>query len=281
MRLRTEILATLCAVVALGAAPPAKPAPIDFLDSIDAARAVTAAAPKPIVLQFGASWCGWCRKLESETLTDPTILARASKFAWVHVDIDAQPALAARYGARAVPHAVIIDSAGKSLAQLRGFGDVKTYAAFLTRGEASFVPTPTAPLDPAHLPEHVRSLVTSMAPAGATGRQQCVGALRAVGAPVLPVLVEMLGDDRLAIRAAAGFALGELTDASIGFDALAAAAERQAQIERWNTWITSDKARLAEPALSPEPPKREEKAEPAPRPKLDLPTRSKSIASAR
>ena len=166
MPLPTDILRAACAaaivvgtaavVHAASSAPPVTSghlAEIDFAETLELAQAVTADAPRPIVIQFGATWCGWCRKLEAETLKDPLVLAMAPRFAWVHADVDAQPDLAARFGARALPHAVIIDGDGRVLAESSGFTDAKGYAAFLVRGEAGFVPPipEGAVLDPAAL----------------------------------------------------------------------------------------------------------------------------------
>jgi thiol-disulfide isomerase/thioredoxin len=233
--------------------PSAAPASIDFTDSLDTAKALVADAPKPIVIQFGATWCGWCRKLENETFKDPTILAMAPKFIWVHIDVDAQPTVASAFGARALPHAVIIDGDGTVLAESRGFSDGKGYAAFLARGEAAYVPTRSGPVDPAAVPARVTTLVETMAPPTSTGRTQCVDALRRLGVATLPLLVERLGDERLAIRAAAGFALIELADSDIGFDPLAPVAERQSRIDRWKAWLATDAAKALRPAPKPLP----------------------------
>jgi thiol-disulfide isomerase/thioredoxin len=242
-------------------APPDQPLPsvpatqsvaseIDFADSLEMALALNADAPKPIVIQFGATWCGWCRKLESETLKDPLVLAMVGKFGWVHADVDKQPELASRFGARALPHAVIIDGDGRVLADLKGFADAKGYVAFLVRGEAAYVPSKNEPVDPAKVPERVRTLITTMAPASATGREQCVEAIRRLGAASLPPLVELLADERLGVRAAAGFSLGELAATDIGFDPLGSAQERAARLGRWKAWLATEAAKTLRPATA-------------------------------
>jgi thiol-disulfide isomerase/thioredoxin len=225
---------------------------IDFTDSLEMAKTLTADAPKPIVIQFGATWCGWCRKLEKETLTDAAVLAVAGRFVWVHADVDKEPELAARFGARALPHAVVIDDMGRVLAESTGFSDGKAYAAFLARGEAGFVPIALsksgAALDPAAIPERAKVLIETMAPASATGRDQCVEALRRLGPSAFEVLVDLLGSERLGVRAAAGYALGELASADIGFDPLSAREERGARIARWKAWLASDQAKTLRPS---------------------------------
>jgi thiol-disulfide isomerase/thioredoxin len=249
-RLACAFLAAVVMVTsAASGAPPAADPPkaIDFADSLEMAQALIGDAPKPIVIQFGATWCGWCRKLESETLKDPLVLAMASKFAWVHADVDEQPELASRFGARALPHAVIVDGDGRVLAEAKGFSDPKGYVAFLVRGEAAYVPTRNEPIEPAQVPDRVKTLVITMAPATATGRQQCVDAMRRLGVASLPPLVAMLSEERLATRAAAAFALGELAESDVGFDPMGPAAEREQRVQRWRSWLESDSAKRLRP----------------------------------
>ncbi|MDZ4753142.1 MAG: thioredoxin family protein [Phycisphaerae bacterium] len=213
--------------------------PIEFLATFESAKTIVGDAPKPIVLQFGASWCGWCKKLEEETLNDADILRASPRLAWVHVDIDEFPQVAARYGVRGVPHAVIVDGDGVQLAQLRGFADAAAYLAFLTRGETLFTPENAAPVE---VPTRTLQLVETMAPIDLGGRAQCIAALKAMGSAAHAPLVELLADERLAIRAAAAHALGEITDARLPFDPFGASAERDAQRAQWAAWLTRESA---------------------------------------
>lgn len=265
MRSRTDLIPLSLALIgalsaAVTAAPPtdsaAKPASakvgeslvatpkeIDFADSLEMAKAIVADRPRPIVIQFGATWCGWCRKLETETLKDPQVVAMASRFGWVHADVDQEKDLASQYGARALPYAVVIDDMGQVLSESRGFSDAKGYLAFLAQGEAGYVPTSTASISSEAVPERVRTLVTTMAPASASGRQQCIEAIRRLGPAALPVLVELLGNERLALRAAAGFALTELAKANLSFDPMASAEDRAARVTEWKAWLGTDEAK--------------------------------------
>jgi len=233
------LMMALVVNVARATPPVAAPQPIEFLATFESAKTIVADAPKPIVLQFGAPWCGWCKKLEKETLHDAEVLRAAPRFAWVHVDIDEFPQVAARYGVRGVPHAVIVDGQGVQLAQLRGFADAAAYLAFLTRGETLFTPEETAPVE---IPTRTSQLVETMAPIDLGGRAQCIAALKAMGAAAHAPLVALLADERLAIRAAAAHALGEITDARLPFDPFGTSAERDAQRAQWTAWLAQQSA---------------------------------------
>lgn len=47
--------------------------PAGFTQGWDEVRAAARAEQKPIYLHFTTTWCGWCRKIESETYQDPVV----------------------------------------------------------------------------------------------------------------------------------------------------------------------------------------------------------------
>lgn len=82
------------------------------------------AAGKPAMLYFTTSWCGYCRKLERETLSDPAVGQHMSGYVNVHYDGESavgQP-LAKRFGVRGFPTLVRVDpSTGASTGSWEGF----------------------------------------------------------------------------------------------------------------------------------------------------------------
>jgi thioredoxin 1 len=65
------------------------------------------AAPGPVLVDFGAEWCGPC------VAVAPVIRALALEYAdrltVATVDVDAEPQLAARYGVRSLPTVLLLE----------------------------------------------------------------------------------------------------------------------------------------------------------------------------
>src|SRR5437867_228320 len=90
-------------------APPAAPAAgVAFEPGAPAFADVLAKAKaqgKPVFVDFTTDWCGWCKKLDKDTYSQPSV-AEAMK-AFVNVRIDAEkgegPALAKRFFVHGFP----------------------------------------------------------------------------------------------------------------------------------------------------------------------------------
>ena len=87
------------------------------------AEALAAAKPgkKRVLLQFGANWCGWCRKLHALYHDDPAIAAELkAHYIVVFVDVNGahNKAVDVRYGNPSdlgLPALVVLDANGKQL----------------------------------------------------------------------------------------------------------------------------------------------------------------------
>lgn len=112
-------------VVWVQALPPG--AKIAWLDDYHAARASAAQSGRPLLVDFGANWCGACGELDRNTFSDPRVVAEARRFVPVRVDLSAgqvtpdRRAALASYNQRGLPLVVMHDAAGREVARVTKF----------------------------------------------------------------------------------------------------------------------------------------------------------------
>ncbi|MCS6857114.1 MAG: thioredoxin family protein [Sandaracinaceae bacterium] len=79
----------------------------------------------PIILDFGAEWCGACGELERKTFSHPRIVREARRFVAVRVDLTEktpqEEALLARYDQRGLPFVVLHHSDGREAYRITRF----------------------------------------------------------------------------------------------------------------------------------------------------------------
>jgi len=92
---------------------------------------------KPILIDFGATWCGACKELEEKTFPDPKVRAEGARFVALHVDAtdDDDPAVAKvreKYHAtEGLPVVVLLDSHGQEAKRFTEFVPPERFAAAL------------------------------------------------------------------------------------------------------------------------------------------------------
>jgi thioredoxin 1 len=70
-------------------------------------KAAVLEAPQPVLVDFGAEWCGPCVAV-APVIRD-LALEYAERLTVATVDVDAEPDLAARYGVRSVPTVMLLE----------------------------------------------------------------------------------------------------------------------------------------------------------------------------
>jgi thiol:disulfide interchange protein DsbD len=94
------------------------------------------AEKRPLMVDFTADWCGACKKLYKETLTDPRVMEKAANFVAVKIDAtdDEDPqvdAVKGKYKVVGLPTLVLYDSAGNERKRFNDFVPPDTFLAAL------------------------------------------------------------------------------------------------------------------------------------------------------
>lgn len=85
----------------------------------------------PVLAIFGADWCGWCKKMKSETLTDEQVKGMMMNYVVVHVDVDQDRSVSRKFGVSGIPAYVITNSQEKKLKNDAGYKNASQFASWL------------------------------------------------------------------------------------------------------------------------------------------------------
>lgn len=120
MKTSSGVLATVVTVAAILLSSCEAPG-LDYAGSYDAAVKQARQTGRPVAIIFSTTWCGWCRRLEAETLSNSKVKDLQSKFIFVEVDGDKEKGLVRKYGIEGYPSTVFIDKSEKQLGSIVGF----------------------------------------------------------------------------------------------------------------------------------------------------------------
>jgi thiol:disulfide interchange protein DsbD len=114
--------------------------PVRFLEFIKndetKAAAQAKAEKRPMLIDFGAEWCGACKELEKHTFADPEVKVKAGRFVALRIDAtnEDDPTVAAmmtKYGVKGLPAVILIDSEGKEVKRITEFVKAKDFLAMI------------------------------------------------------------------------------------------------------------------------------------------------------
>ncbi len=119
--------------VALAADPAQQDAKsVQWLD-YHKAREQARTESKPLLINFTAKWCKYCKKMKAETYTDPEVIAYLREnYVTALVDTDKEQAIAQEYFVRGLPTIWFLTSEGEKITNLPGFVDAPTFRLILS-----------------------------------------------------------------------------------------------------------------------------------------------------
>jgi thiol:disulfide interchange protein DsbD len=115
---------------------------ITWLTSEEAGRAKALAEKKPVIVDFGATWCTACKELEHNTFPDPKVRTEAQRFVAIRVDASDDDApdtkrLQDKYKVVGLPTVIMLDSAGKEVTRFNENVPPDKFVAALKKVPAS------------------------------------------------------------------------------------------------------------------------------------------------
>ncbi len=142
-RARKAIGITACVAGILGmlgyaeALPPG--AHIAWTEDFEAGKSAAMTEGRPMLVDFGADWCGACQELERDVLSDPRVVAEAQRFVTVRVDLstdkatDEKWALLKRYEQPGLPLVVLHRSDGSEAVRVTGMLESDEFLQMMSR----------------------------------------------------------------------------------------------------------------------------------------------------
>lgn len=99
---------------------------IKTIDDLDRELAAAKANGRPVMLDFYADWCTYCKQMERQTFSDPVVAGLMSEMVLLQADVtrqdDADKALQGHIGIPAPPAMIFWDASGAELRHLRLLG---------------------------------------------------------------------------------------------------------------------------------------------------------------
>lgn len=95
----------------------------NWITSFDDAQKMALATNKFMIVDFWATWCGPCHKMDTDSWSNAQVNEILEGYVQVKIDIDLNRELANRYGVQGIPNMFIMDGNGKVIYSFMGYHD--------------------------------------------------------------------------------------------------------------------------------------------------------------
>jgi thiol:disulfide interchange protein len=83
---------------------------------------------KPLMIEFTADWCPYCRMMEDSVFSRPEVIRKAGQFIPIRIDVDKQLGIAnqyhanaRKYGGSGIPNVLFLNCEGEKLMHVIGY----------------------------------------------------------------------------------------------------------------------------------------------------------------
>lgn len=214
-----------------------------------AGLARASAEQKPVLIDFTAEWCGWCKRLDEEVYADASVVTALAGFVCLKIDVDKQPNIALAYNVQSMPRTIVLNIHNEVVGDLVGYAPLGNFLEFLegiddrirekTGGMAAPVVSEQAAqpqADAAVTADTPTDTLVEML--GSPDPEIRARAAEAIAAKPdkIALLVAALGSEYLGARIAALETLRKSGAPTLPFDPWADKAGREAALAAWRDW---------------------------------------------
>ncbi|NUM54098.1 MAG: thioredoxin family protein [Candidatus Hydrogenedentes bacterium] len=232
----------------------------DYVASIEKAGT----GGKPVLIDFTAVWCGWCKRLDEEVYADASAVNALKDFVCLKIDVNEQKNLALAYNVQSMPRTIVLNVHGEIVGDLTGYVPLGTFLEFieglkddLTRKTGGTmkpdVRVPVTPLEkaqPAIMPDTpVDEMLQLLGDRDPKVRAEAIKVIDEKPER-LQILVSALASDALGTRITAYETIRKFGGSELKFDPWAPKAERVEALTAWQRWAeqaTEDRAEEVAP----------------------------------
>ena len=112
--------------------------PIAWQGTYESALEMSRQSNKPVMVVFYTDWCGWCRKMETNTFSSGSVVAESQYFINVRVNGDQRKDVLQRYGIDGFPDVVFTDSTGKVIHTAGGYWEPMPFSQHMQYARSRF-----------------------------------------------------------------------------------------------------------------------------------------------